>query len=807
MPHLVALPGAEWALWRRAGLRSAGFPAELASRLADPACAAAADEAHAADAALARERRRGRGRPAAAFDRAAAARESYRQAYDEALRRQSQAIEELTSSERCRVAILWQNRGVFHHELTHRAEGGESGPPPGARRRKREKLLANYLQRLTVKNDTIGFFGPMAWASLAADGPAARIRVGPDVIRSQEVYLDSWCFEEIARALTASHPSLRAWLAPLRLPFARVDGELLQLPLRPPIRLDPARAALLAACDGRRLAREIAADLAQDVRLGLRGEPQVFQLLAELAASGLIDWSFRVPVHPRAAEALRRQLERVADPSSRHAALAALEEIETARQAVARARGAETLDRALGDLEGCFSRLTGAAATRNQGMTYGGKTLAYLECSRDLEVELGADVHAAIAEPLALVLQSARWFTFEAARMAREALLGLYRELARAGSPPVDMLQFWVRFQQLDQQLPLAREMRSRLHQRWEELLAVPPGERRARFTCAQLRDRVHQVFSAPGPGWPLARYHNPDVMIAANGAEAIARGDYELVLGELHVAACSLNIWALLLQCPERDEVFANMDADFPQPRVVFLEPRNLDGVTSRTRRAYFRSADVLVTPLEGAVPLPDRQGLSLADMFVRETAGHLEVCTRDGRLRAEILDFLGDLLTVRLTSQFSLLAPRPHTPRITVDRMVVARESWRIPAAQLDFAQRHEGSERFLAVRGWARRLNLPRTVFVQVPVEDKPFYVDFDSPVFVDLFTRAVQHTRRAALDDPEIRLTEMYPDLSKLWLPDAQGRRFTSELRLMAVDLTATPATKLSTAPAHPLSNGS
>src|SRR6266568_1768061 len=42
--HLISLPDPSWALWRWAGLRSAGFPVAQVLQLAMPACAAAVDQ-------------------------------------------------------------------------------------------------------------------------------------------------------------------------------------------------------------------------------------------------------------------------------------------------------------------------------------------------------------------------------------------------------------------------------------------------------------------------------------------------------------------------------------------------------------------------------------------------------------------------------------------------------------------------------------------------------------------------------------------------------------------------------------------
>ena len=90
--------------------------------------------------------------------------------------------------------------------------------------------------------------------------------------------------------------------------------------------------------------------------------------------------------------------------------------------------------------------------------------------------------------------------------------------------------------------------------------------------------------------------------------------------------------------------------------------------------------------------------------------------------------------------------------------------------PAAEADPVRR---------VNAWARRLGLPRHVFGTVPHEPKPFYVDFGSPIYIDLFVRYLK-------DATALGLSEMLPGLGDLWLSDASGSSYTSELRFAAVD---------------------
>jgi hypothetical protein len=81
------------------------------------------------------------------------------------------------------------------------------------------------------------------------------------------------------------------------------------------------------------------------------------------------------------------------------------------------------------------------------------------------------------------------------------------------------------------------------------------------------------------------------------------------------------------------------------------------------------------------------------------------------------------------------------------------------------------------------------MPTRVFARSPVEKKPFYLDFDSPIFVDILCKVVRRTADRRGPEAKIGFSEMLPGPDELWLTDAQANRFTSELRLVAVDMDA------------------
>lgn len=119
-----------------------------------------------------------------------------------------------------------------------------------------------------------------------------------------------------------------------------------------------------------------------------------------------------------------------------------------------------------------------------------------------------------------------------------------------------------------------------------------------------------------------------------------------------------------------------------------------------------------------------------------------------------------------------------------LTLDRLVLCRESWCFPAAETGWAFHRNEKVRFALARRWRAGHGIPELVFFTVPAEDKPVAVHFGSPALVGVLARAV---RRAAEDRlATFSITEMLPGPDRLWLRDKDDRHYTSELRFVAVD---------------------
>ncbi|MDT5270747.1 MAG: hypothetical protein QOH49_2933 [Acidobacteriota bacterium] len=841
--HLIALPGGRWALWRCVGLRGAGFPASLVLKLSAPACAEAADQLMRAEGeeeqarlnalltieraldeiraggewatsetreALFRAMRLLNSRKlpkqleaetlaAAAVEAygharvaAGAAMQNFRRAYEEATVQVSEEVRGLAGRKLLREAIIWQNRHAFRN---HVAQANLREPTTdstrGRKQRRDEELIASYLQRYCVKNDTIGFFGPVGWARLASDGEAMNAAPGPELTESRMVSFEVWGIQALADMFAADKEVLQ-WVAPRLLPYVRVEGNALHLPASRPTMLTPRQAAVLSACDGERLACEIAEMLRADARLSFKSDADVYKVLAGLHSRGLIIWGFTLPLVIGSEKNLRRMLERIGPARLREPALVALDELERARDAVAAAAGEpEQLDCALGELEETFTRLTGLAPTRAHGQMYASRTLIYEDCRRGIEMRIGPDVLETLGPPLSLMLTSSRWVSHKVVELYKEPLYEIYEELARkGGSPVVDAATLWTYAQPLmigdEHDIPI-KELEPLLQERWARVLSLPEGERRVQYTTEELRPRVEEAFGSPRPGWTMACHHSPDLMIAAESVEAIRRGDYLLVIGELHLATNTLIANCFVSQHPAPEEFARALDLDFPEPRPSPIKAKSWPRANVRTWLAQTSAKDWKIDFAYDSVADATSNVLRIADLVVEEIGSSLVMRTRDGRVSFDALDAIGEGLSALAVNGMKILPPARHTPRITIDRLVVNRESWGFHHAELEFAGVKDEAERFLAARAWGRAHAMPRFVFVKLPTETKPFYLDFESPIYVDVLSKVVRQMEGQPLSERAITVSEMLPGPDQTWLPDAEGNRYTSELRMVAVDL--------------------
>jgi hypothetical protein len=703
-------------------------------------------------------------------------------------------LQERFAERAIQLALRWQNPAALEGSIGWLLR--QSPDVWNRRMRETERLAGRLLQRYALKNDSIGHFGPLGWGTLDPRPRSTSAVPGTSLLAARVARLEAWCVDALLEAAApdrSAEPSLR----PRRLPFWYLDGSRAVFPARAElaarlgadaglgsVQIEADLLPVLELCDGQRQPRDIARELA-----GAPGPESgldaVLEALRRLRSRGLIAFAPELPLALHPERALRELVEQIEDAPARARLELLVGPVLAAFDQVSAAAGPDELAEALAQLETHFASATGRAPRRSAGRAYAGRTLVHMDAVRDLDLRLGPELLAVLGPPLSLVLTSARWFTYTLAERLRPALLDVHARLVEAAGAATVAFQTFSNAALpivVDDSLGIRRSAVAELQSRWQAILRHDPAARCQQFRTAELAPAVERAFAAPHPGWQLARYLYPDVLLSAVDAAGVTRGELTPVLGELHLHN-TVSRGFFLEAHPEPEALHRARDVDIPGVCVLPLPSKRFN--LPRIAVALDSPRDMWFAYEDAPSGIAPTRVVVLGELVVELEGGALLVRTRDRRFACTAIEFLAHTVANSVMSFPSLVPPAAHTPRLSFDELVVQRETWDLAAAEVEQPPRPGAAaptraERFLAVRRLQRRLGMPRRVFVRAAGE-KPVCVDFESPVLVDGFG----HLARSRPGET-LHVSELLPDLDGLWLVDAQGRRYTSELRLVVLD---------------------
>lgn len=282
--------------------------------------------------------------------------------------------------------------------------------------------------------------------------------------------------------------------------------------------------------------------------------------------------------------------------------------------------------------------------------------------------------------------------------------------------------------------------------------------------------------------------FPSADLQLSAVSIDAIARGDYQWILAELHPAAALLHHFAYG-HCPNKpvlNQALAKTTAGKPTFHFGFFAA----DFTAHTTLRVFDALPGLsnfVAP-QRANPKWRSTLPSDAEVYVDAITG--DVCLR----RISNREYLGSFARTWIIGlgfhpfQFSL---GPHTPRLRCGKVVVQRRSWIVTVNDLmpgNFTG--VSSHLVVAVEKLRAEKNLPRFVYIR-PTEQalrrsgaegrdkdtKPVFVDLESYLFLEIFHRWLMKAG-------EIEVSEMLPNPEHLFWKEPDGRH-SFELRTLIV----------------------
>lgn len=656
------------------------------------------------------------------------------------------ALRHVAADPKFREAVTWQNRPAVGNALDCllRHAGARN-----ARTRRQQLLVARYLQRFCAKNDTIGFFGPVGWATV---GGEPCFDAGPTLIADRGTFFEPWAVLALARTVEDE--------AKLDAPVTlagdlRLNGTKL-LSSEGTLTLTPNELALVRIVNGCS-----AAELLR--RLGDTAVEQALwrEMLQPLVSRNILRWEFPVSIS--------------LDPARQWRATSGaqlIEELTEKRAAVSDAAGDPlALNTSLQELENAFEARARVAARRPADPYRWGRNLVFEECRRAISMDLGRVAIERVAPALTILLQVARWYTFSISVLIARSLA---TEFQRSGFTPLHV--FWRRTQYIfdEETVPALESVRAQFRERWKELWSLAEvRDREQHLDIKRANEFIKEHFPAPCPGWPGARHHAPDLMWDAPTPEALLAGAGTPVLSELHPGVTPFTTLSVLSLCPVIDELRSEWETDFPESLISPIPWEDFARSTQDARLAkhhwHLDFGDNF------ASDLPANQVLRVADFDVVSDEGRPVAVHQQSGMRFDLLRIFERRMRLRAAAVFSLSDTDDFGPRRYLGPVVVQRAHWRVES--LPFAE--DVVDRDARAAAWREELGLPERVFVRVPHEQKPIYVDLTSPLSTEMLVR---FARGASC----VSISEMYPGPEGLWLRDREGHSYTSEVRLIAVD---------------------
>ncbi|GEM_PF-1367751 len=648
------------------------------------------------------------------------------------------------------------------HAALHRYLNRDEDCPRDSATRKIEAQLYGYLQRLTMKNESTSFFGPIDYATVQPGQRAWMLLRSQADGRPRRRYtrLTYWAVQALADSIAADPRVAGALVPRLARGCVLTDGavELPALGRRLP--LPEFECSALRLVDGYRTADEIdrlRVDSGDD-------SASSADVWSRLRRRGLLGRALEVPsaeMNP-----LTWLRGRIADwpagSDARAEWLAVLDRFGDLADAFADAPVARKRE-LLAAAESEFTTITGMDARRGGGELYTDRALLHDEALGDIDCTISPELVARLGIQLRPVLDLCASYSTLVQRACQDRARRLLTELGVG--EPVSYLAFMkILLTRISMAACTSDPAVTAFTGQVADLVEDRGRDGIARLTASDLAPLLHPV--------PAGTFVSPDIFLSAPSIEALATGTYAPVVGEIHYGA---QVWTHLLVFREdRDAIgdhIAAMLPGVPGVRAGLVHGR-------RQGKAFPAELPGYRIEVGGRSVGPPELVLSAADLWVRPAATGVELISRE--LAQVVHLYPGDP-----RSPASWLFGTPpvmlpplrlgtRTPRVVIDDVVAWRSRWELPAAVLDDARRAAPHEAMAVLRDAARRIGAPMRCFVRLPGERKPCYIDLDNVL-------AVEYLLAMSGTADHVGLVEVLPEPADWWLRGAGGTR-SCELRM-------------------------
>ena len=652
-----------------------------------------------------------------------------------------------------------------------RGDEMEALSPRNNRARSREQHLLLYLQRLCTKNDTFSEFGPTLWGR--ADAQSGLTLAPKPGMARREAFFERWVALAIAAAMN-NDSEVHDELRPRVHPNIQLNGNEAWMENGDVISLSDEERQIIERCNGRTPIRE------------LNIAPERIDALVK---ARLLQCEIAVPaLDPYAFNALRRD---VGDwlGKAREKWEPLLNEFANIPIEFCRNLQPERRQELLGKARFVLDRLGACRESGNRALYAATNPIAE-ECSRDGFFRINQTL---LNEPAD---QAAPWidlwrdtYAFVASRVAA-ALRSVFQRTVGNG----DTISL-PRFLRVcaEGRLPLQgpglvapaviafQEVKAAFRERLQPHADQPEYELTI-DDCHVVRNNFKY------PKFDEYTFPSADLQLSAVSPEAVERGEYEWILGELHPPVAMMH-HCMFWSCPDKTHFQEACAAG------VFKRPNFHFGIfaadfTAHTTVRFFDALPdfwYFVAPQRGNSKWQTVRPAD-ADVYVDKQTG--DVALRERKTGKDLGSFARNWIIPLGFHPFQF-GISPHTPRLRCGRVIVQRRTWTVTAEELRPGN-YTGVSRDLVVaieelrakKGWPRFIYirpsegaLRRSGAEGRDKDTKPIFIDLESYLLLEIFHRWLTKAG-------ELEVTEMLPDPDHLLWKETDGHR-TFELRTLIV----------------------
>lgn len=708
---------------------------------------------------------------------------------------------------RIKEAIFYSNNAFFYcldkihyngiHSLNYRT-------------RLRAKTLYMFLQRFAAKNDTIDFYGPTSYGTFEdnKDNNIKLIWKSPANRLISSNFFTNRAIQTIGGTI-ANHPEARGQMVPVinRSLVSKNNTAIIcsisrqlenpadELIFKKKILTD-ADVKILSLAYKKKTTSEITDILINEDALSAK---QVWENFDALIQAGLITFELPVPKHATfLLPYLRQSISQLKDGDYKQSIVNQLSHLKKLRDQYYTEPEYSKKQTIFDDLAKQFLELTNNDAWISTGKFYEERFICYRDTQKAVETfyignKLKEDFEKNVPLVLDLLMAVPNMFYARSSE-----LLTRYTHLYYQDGERDNLVIFLEKLHKNESYLKEIQAMESKFTD-WSHLLytkiidtadnIVFAADDNSHIERIELtRENILEILNEY-PYKPEHAYVAPDFLIAAASVEDVCRGNYQIIIGELHTNIRVLLMAPSFCNYHKKEKLLA----DFQKCVDRLNENSFVADVIREDSGRSLRSGDTIMHDIlyTGFSQKEEQKQILFSELEIIVNPDRVDLIDKHGnKIKfAFVVPTFFESNFLRAFSYPMWFGPAPYLrsanqvyyPEVRYGNIIISRSTWHLTAETFTnlFTDKKQARpfDDFITLHRYFHTMSYPFQFYAKFQSEPKVIYFDIENYFSVELFKNLIMKK-----GNKKFMLVKPMPDGNSLWLADESGH-YCNELRTL------------------------